>query len=62
MKKNLVPQECRKLSLSRETLHNLEKPELAPVVGGITAAPSGCIGGSCGLGCNSRGTCTTFYC
>lgn len=61
MKKNLLPQERRKLTLSRETLHNLEKPELAPVIGGATDAPSTCIG-SCGIGCHTQNTCTTQFC
>lgn len=62
MKKSLRLQKRNKLTLNRETLKNLEKSELVPVAGGITAAPSDCIGGSCGIGCNTRNTCGSFYC
>jgi hypothetical protein len=62
MKKILALRKNQKLVLSRETLHNLEAPELALVAGGITEAPTGCIGGSCPRGCNTRNTCGTFYC
>lgn len=51
-----------KLTLNRETLKNLETPDLAPIAGGVTEAPTGCIGGSCPIGCNTRGTCGSFYC
>ncbi len=43
-----------KLKLNRETLRNLEQPQLESVEGGATAG-SACIG-SC-LGCTGRTTC-----
>lgn len=62
MKKELKPQKRQKLVLSRETLHYLDQPALAPVAGGITEGPSACIEASCGIGCNTRNTCGSRYC
>ena len=47
----------RKLTLSRETLHTLEQPQLEEVNGGATHA---CSGGACT--CNTRFTCSSNFC
>jgi hypothetical protein len=50
-----------KLKLNRETLRNLEQPELGDVAGAATLAGVTCDS-SCYVGCNSRHTCGSVYC
>lgn len=51
--------EKRKLTLSRETLHALEHSELLEVNGGITQLCTPDLGGCT---CNTRNTCSSYYC